>query len=296
MTNILRWARSGRREHLVREVQDRGCAGGPVAGDRLFAGLRAGAARAGAFGQSHWWVSTTSGEGPSLICHSRAGLGDATFALGPAAGVGALLSLHPGAYQTFATVKPEHVAALEPMFALRTPRTMVRMHVRRETFRRVEGEAVLLRASQARALNRLYSSEGGATAYQPRHLSEGRYYGVVEGGRLLAVAGTHAISPRYGIAVVGNVFTHPAHRGRGLATQATSVVTAALLADHEDVVLSVDPGNVTAITAYRRLGYADAGEIVEAAARRRMGSLATGLRRLLASYRGRQEGVEVVRR
>ena len=113
---------------------------------------------------------------------------------------------------------------------------------------------------------------------------------------LVAVAGTHAASAQHTIAVVGNVFTHPSARGRGLATAATSAVTAELLGAQDDVVLSVDPGNTPAIRAYHRLGFVDRGEIVEAPGHRRVGSLSTGLRRLLAGYRGHREGVEVVRR
>ena len=72
-------------------------------------------------------------------------------------------------------------------------------------------------------------------------------------------------------------------------------MAAELLERHPDVVLSVDSQNTPAIYAYRQLGYEDVGEIVEAGAHRRVGSVSTGLRRLLASYRGRRQGVEIVR-
>ena len=146
-----------------------------------------------------------------------------------------------------------------------------------------------------RALNRLYSSEGAPATYGARHLREGCYYGVQHEGELLAVAGTHSLSARAGVAVLGNVFTHPAARGRGLATLTTSAVTAALLAGHPDVVLSVEPENGPAVRAYRRLGYRDVGAIVEAQGQRRAGSVTTALRRRLAAYRGRHAGVEIVR-
>ena len=147
-----------------------------------------------------------------------------------------------------------------------------------------------------RALNRLYSTEGGPTSYHPHHVDEGCYFGIAEERRLVAVAGTHSISPSSGVAVVGNVFTHPQHRGQGHATLAPSATTAELLQSCTDVVLSVDPANKPAVIAYEKLGYVTRGEIIEAAARRRSGSFSLGLRRFLASVRGRGQGVELVNR
>ena len=299
MTDALRRDAAVRRQYAVRESRDVAALASLLEADRLRSAYALAQLEPEAFPHARWWLGQERGDdgaaGLSLVCQSRAGLGDAMYVLGPAAPVQRILSLHPGPYHTFVTARPSHIAALAPTLVVRNPRTMVRMHVTRERFVPREGSTFRLRPVHAQALNRLYSSDGGPTAYQPRHLTEGCYFGVEEEGRLLAVAGTHAQSPTYGIAVVGNVFTHPSVRGRGLATLATSAVTAALLEQHRDVVLSVDPGNTPAIRAYRQLGYTDVGEIVEAGAHRRVGTVATGLRRLLAAYRGRREGVEVVR-
>ena len=294
MTDALRRDAAARGNYVVRESRDRELLASMLATERLHGAYALAQLEPEAFPHARWWLGEGA-DGRSLVCHSRAGLGDATYVMGPASGVRRILSLHPGPHHTFVTAHPWQVEALESVFMLRNPRTMVRMHVTGERFAPREGKTLRLRPVHARALNRLYSSEGGPTAYQPRHLTEGRYFGVEEDGRLLAVAGTHAMSPTYGVAVVGNVFTHPSARGRGLATQVTSAVTAELLQTHRDVLLSVDPGNRAAIRAYRGLGYADVGEIVEAGAQRRMSSLSTGMRRLVASYRGRREGVQIVR-
>ena len=304
MTDALRRDRA-RQDFVVRESRDVESLVGILRGERLHAAYALAQMEPEAFQHARCWLSDDGstggtfsgglGRGGSLVCHSRAGLGDATFVLGDPAGVARILSLHPGPFQTFLTARPAHLDVLEDAFRLRNARTMLRMHVSRERFRRVEGPSFRLRPTHARALNRLYSSDGGPTSYRARHLTEGCYFGVEEEGRLLAVAGTHAISPSHGIAVVGNVFTHPQARGRGLATMTTSAVTALLLEGQRDVVLSVDPTNRPAIRAYRRLGYTDVGEIVEAGGQRRATTLRTSLRRLLAGYRGRGDGVEVVR-
>jgi GNAT superfamily N-acetyltransferase len=268
---------------------------------RLFAAYALAQLEPDAFPYTHWWISRHRGHS-SLVCHSRAGLGDATFALGDPDGVAAILSIHPGQYQTFATAKPDHITALEEAYSLTGARTMLRMHLTADRFQPVEppsdqGVSVFrLRGHQVRTLNRLYGSEGGPTSYQSRHIDDGCYHGVVEKGRLVAVAGTHAVSPSQRIAVIGNVFTHPRHRGRGYATLATSASSAALLRSCDDVVLSVDPSNLPAVRAYEHLGYTHADDIVEAAARRRSGGLTVGFRSLLANFRGRRHQLQIVHR
>ena len=88
-------------------------------------------------------------------------------------------------------------------------------------------------------------------------LEHGIYYGAYVAGTLVAVAGTHAISRRHRIATIGNVFTRPAARGRGLATATTGAVAQTLVQDGaRDVALNVAEDNPAAIAVYRRLGFA----------------------------------------
>ena len=294
MTDALSRDAESEANYVVRESRARAALAAVLAADRLHGAYALAQREAEAFPHARWWLCEGP-DGAAIVCHSRAGLGNATYVSGSPGGVQRILSIHPGAFHTFVTARPSHFDALESVYTLRSPRTMLRMHVTAERFAPIEGVTFRLRPAHAGALNQLYSSDGGPTSYQPRHLSEGCYYGVQEDGRLLAVAGTHSMSPTHSVAVVGNVFTHPSARGRGLATATSAAVTANLLQSHTDVVLSVDPTNAPAIRAYRRLGFTDAGEIVEAGAHRRAGSLTTGLRRLLAAYRGRCAGVEILR-
>lgn len=74
--------------------------------------------------------------------------------------------------------------------------------------------------------------------------------------RLIAVAGTHLVSSTYGVAAVGNVFTHPDYRGRGYGAAATSAVVTELLAHGiRDIVLNVGEDNAPALHPYERLGF-----------------------------------------
>ncbi len=111
---------------------------------------------------------------------------------------------------------------------------------------------------------------------------------------MVAVAGTHIVAPNIGVAVVGNVFTHPSYRGQGLATRVTARVTAELIERGCSLVaLTVDPANTPAVRAYARLGYERGPAVVEARARRRdLLGLGAWLRRRAAprhEHRGEME-------
>lgn len=249
------------------------------------------------FAVSEWWVAKGS-TGQALLLHARGGLGNSLFAMGEKNALAAVLQLHPGPRHTYATCQPEHVDILRRYFRLAQEQPMMRMSVTAARFRPVEpvaGEVRRLLGKDVGPINRLYSSEGMPSYYTSTHIDEGLYYGVYEAGRLVAIAGTHVISPSQGIAVVGNVFTHPRYRRKGYATLATSAVTADLLKRCRDVVLTVDPNNLPAVRAYLRLGYEEECRLVEAAAtRRELVGLGSTLRRRLAAWRGRRYGGELV--
>jgi predicted GNAT family acetyltransferase len=150
---------------------------------------------------------------------------------------------------------------MERYFIVQNGRTMQRMVVDKETFRPAEGMTRRITGSDIGLVNRLYSSEG--SYYSARHLDESVYYATLENDRLVSIAGTHIVAPNEGIAVVGNVYTHPRYRGRGYATQATSAVTAELLDTCSAVALTVDPKNLPAVRAYEKLGYRPEGALME---------------------------------
>jgi ribosomal protein S18 acetylase RimI-like enzyme len=120
----------------------------------------------------------------------------------------------------------------------------------------VGAEIVRLTVADLPTLQSLYALQPDSI-FTPSMLEHGIYYGAYVAGTLVAVAGTHAITRRHRIAAIGNVFTHPAHRGRGLATATTSAVAQALAQDGaREVALNVAEDNPAAIAVYGRLGFA----------------------------------------
>ncbi|MFN3430857.1 MAG: GNAT family N-acetyltransferase [Candidatus Sericytochromatia bacterium] len=102
-------------------------------------------------------------------------------------------------------------------------------------------------------LDAFYRAQG-AGAWNPAQFETGPYVVSVEGDRVVAAAGTHFAYP--GLAQLGNVFTAPAHRGRGHAERVTQAVTQALVAaGYPTVSLFVAADNASARRLYARLGY-----------------------------------------
>ncbi len=90
----------------------------------------------------------------------------------------------------------------------------------------------------------------------PFHVSThrlGRFVGVRENGRLIAMAGERMRLP--GLAEVSAVCTHPDCRGRGLAGGLMSVVMQRMIDAGETPFLHSYAGNAGAIALYERLGF-----------------------------------------
>lgn len=214
---------------------------------------------------------------PGVVLHAGGALGRTMFVAGDPEAVRAILALHPGPGRAYlVTAAPEHAAVLEETYRFSARQGMQRMSVSVDRFTPAPGAPPAgvtlrrLRAQDVGALNSLYAAGDGPTGFRGADIDEAIYVGAYDGGRMVAVAGTHLVAPHASVAMVGNVLTHPAHRGRGLATQVTSRVTEALF-DYGCalVALTVDPENTPAVHAYGRLGYRAGTPVIEARIQRR---------------------------
>jgi hypothetical protein len=122
------------------------------------------------FQANEWFVAKGPEGKRGIVLHSTGGLGRALFVEGDTVAIDAILSLHPGARFTFASLRPEHLRNVERYFVMLRRSLMMRMLVSAESFVPVDAEAVRLEGSHIAAVNALYSTEGGPTAYTPAHL------------------------------------------------------------------------------------------------------------------------------
>lgn len=133
----------------------------------------------------------------------------------------------------------------------------------------VDPRVARLAADDLAALARLYQ-DGEATGESPDFfyssmVTDGVFFGVYEGGDLIAAAGTHLVARDEGAAAIGNVYTRRDRRGRGYGRMVTSAVLHELR-DLETVGLNVRADNAPAIRVYESLGFVRHCEFYEALA------------------------------
>ncbi|HEY8057380.1 MAG TPA: GNAT family N-acetyltransferase [Acidimicrobiales bacterium] len=116
----------------------------------------------------------------------------------------------------------------------------------------------------------LRETGGDASAFfVPDLLDTGLYGGIQGDDRVLAaVAGVHVLSEAHGVAAIGNVLTHPAHRRQGLARALMATLARRLLATVPVVGLNVGTANVGALALYESLGFVPVIRYEEAELRR----------------------------
>ena len=203
------------------------------------------------------WAGAFAGNDLTAIGMEYSGLTpQPLFMMGDSDGIEAILRevLRPRA--AYLAARTESMPAVERLYRVDQGPPMVRMWVDRAHFKPFPADVRRLHPGEIGELNRLYQL-GFASWLPSSSIAEGVYYGIRVNGKLVSAAGTHVISPRARLGVVGNVLTQVDHRGRGYATAVTGAVTAELLEVCDQVVLNVRADNPPALQAYRRLGYAE---------------------------------------
>jgi ribosomal protein S18 acetylase RimI-like enzyme len=82
----------------------------------------------------------------------------------------------------------------------------------------------------------------------------GPFFGILENDEIISIAGVHIVSRWASVGAIGNVYTRPDRRGRGLATRTTAAVVQTMLEEGiETIVLNVAMDNKPALRCYRNL-------------------------------------------
>lgn len=189
---------------------------------------------------------------------------------GAPAGVGAIAAsqLDDLPWRGHVHLMPDHLPVMEPSFTFERLRPMMRMgaqvaDLRLDGVRTPEREHPGVYQAIARLGHRdtgdivALSQHYPDSFFEPHQLSSGHYYGIrTIGGELVSVAGVHIVSHTDRLAAIGNVVTHPDHRGRGLSTSCTAHLSRALVdAGMLFLVLNVQHENADARRVYEKLGF-----------------------------------------
>jgi len=163
----------------------------------------------------------------------------------------------PGMYQY--GLLATHIAKLGDRLQRTNEKSMWRMALDRDQFPGAENlvDIMPLGLADLEEIMTLFGDHPDQPdAFDKIQLASGYFFGVRKGGTLRAISGTHVVSLQAGIAALGNVFTHPSWRGRGLSTSITAALLAALLKkDIATIVLNVSMDNEPAIRTYRHMGF-----------------------------------------
>ena len=152
----------------------------------------------------------------------------------------------------------EHQNDVEAVLGEGDWRSMVRMGLKREEFVPASGTEFVepITHADTAALMSLYRYYPDHF-FEPYQLESGLYYGIWEDGKLVSAAGVHVVSERFNIVALGNIVTHPDYRGRGLAVACTSTILEAAFSRVSIAALSTASTNLSAIQAFRKVGFND---------------------------------------
>jgi len=254
MAGVAITSRRARGELTVKATTDRAQIRAFLEQDRLFAAYALCDLEEREFGRTRWGAAFQADKMVALVLEYSGMTPQPMFVMGRDDGIDAILRdlIRPRA--AYLAALPENMTAVRTHYRMDPGPPMVRMWVDRARFRPYPADVRRLLPVEIGELNRLYQL-GFASWLPSSAIAEGVYYGMRAGGRLVAAAGTHVVSPEARLAVVGNVLTHVDYRGRGYATAVTGAVTAELLRWCDQVTLNVRSDNPPALQAYRRLGY-----------------------------------------
>jgi ribosomal protein S18 acetylase RimI-like enzyme len=177
---------------------------------------------------------------------------------GTPAGLAAILPAVALPSAAYVLIRPEQLATLKNHYRfVAEPQEMLRMWVDAAGFRPPVPTLPVeqLGIADLETIDTFYTAYPAST-FNADQLASAPFFGVREGGMLVAAAGVHVVAPRFGIAAVGNIFTLPAARGRGYGLHVTAAVVAHLLnSSCREVILNVAVDNPAARRLYARLGF-----------------------------------------
>ena len=217
-----------------------------------------------------WWISSDDGKDVAVLLVYNGLSAPVVITHGAPEGIELIAStkLEDLPWRGHVHLSPDHLEAMQAAFSFDRMRLMMRMGIDvenlvREVPRPGHDYAPITRLGHRDtgdivALSAFYPD----SFFEPHQLSTGHYYGVRtvgrdgQAGELVSVAGVHIVSRVDRIAALGNIVTHPEHRGRGLSTACTAFLAGALADEGMRLlVLNVQRENADARRVYEKLGF-----------------------------------------
>ncbi len=157
--------------------------------------------------------------------------------------------------QVYINVRPEAIGIAQRAFSTLELRPMIRMQLEASVEAERRFALVSLGPEDLAEVQRLYAEERPAF-FLPSQLEDGVYYGIRDEAGLISIAGTHVVSEEQSVAALGNVYTTPRCRNRGLAAATAGAVSRELQRRGiRTIVLNILDSNLAARRVYERLGY-----------------------------------------
>jgi len=225
---------------------------------------------------TRWYISAESqGETPHSIAMVYSGLRlpvlithGAPQGLDPALEMA--VSELPG--DIFALLERSHEVPLGRYYDISGLRAILRMGLKKEDFQfsfNSREEVQVLSHADTGDLMELYQHYPD-NLFEPFHLEGGIYCGIRKDGKLVSVAGTHVISEEFKVAALGNIVTHEAYRGQGLAKRCVGELLSQLFEHVEHVGLNTHMSNEAAQKTFASLGFEAMQHCLEGIIRRKI--------------------------
>ena len=122
-----------------------------------------------------------------------------------------------------------------------------------------------LSVSEIEQIQNFYKESYPDNWFDKRMLETGKYFGYFkeESGKLTGISGVHVYSPVYKVAVLGNIATDPAIRGKSICRKTTTALCRDLFESVDIIGLNVSRENIAAIKSYENIGFEITGEYEE---------------------------------
>ena len=169
--------------------------------------------------------------------------------------LGSALHLLPQRF--YAHLSPGLEAVLEEAFRLTSHGEHYKMALRDRLALDVADTSAVVRLSEEdlEEILRLYEASYPGNWFDPRMLETGQYFGIWGEEGLVSIAGVHVYSRAYRVAALGNITTHPDHRGRGLGRSVTAKLCTSLCEDVDHIGLNVKTDNRSAVSLYSSIRF-----------------------------------------